>query len=326
MKHTNLLLKYYVITIVLVFLVMTHSATAGVPKMINYQGRLTDNEGKPFDTTVSMTFTIYDDSTAGAESKWSEVHPSITVTNGLFNILLGSIDSIPDTVFNNPVRYLGIQVGSETELPRIKFITVPYSFRVSTIDGAKGGTINGDVNIDGDVILTGDTIYVGDIFIEPTTRYLSISASAFNGSQGDSEGGSFYYYSPDPEDEDINNDPERRSEFCIFKAVAHAQVHLPQDAIVTKVTFFFYNSNCPYANFYLLRNSNNNRTSSLESIGYVNDGLSNNNFDSLSITSFSQPTIDNEKYHYEVRVGNKYQFWFFIQGVRIEYTVESPLP
>ena len=56
-------------------------ASAGVPQLMNYQGRLTDNGGNPLDTTVSVTFTIYDDSTGG-NPKWTELHPAVTVTDG----------------------------------------------------------------------------------------------------------------------------------------------------------------------------------------------------------------------------------------------------
>ena len=39
------------------------TAQAVVPGLMNYQGTLTDDGGVVLDTTVSMTFTIYYDST-----------------------------------------------------------------------------------------------------------------------------------------------------------------------------------------------------------------------------------------------------------------------
>ena len=119
-------------------------ATAGVPQLMNYQGRLTDAGGAPLDTTVSMVFTIYDDSTGGT-AKWTETQPSVTVTGGTFNVLLGSINPISDTLFTNPELYLGIQIASNPEIsPRTRLITTPYTFRAATVRGFSPGPNNVD--------------------------------------------------------------------------------------------------------------------------------------------------------------------------------------
>ena len=68
-----------IITLVTIIFAATVSA-ADIPQMINYQGRLTSAAGMALDTTVSMTFTIYDDSTGGSP-KWSETHSVVAVTN-----------------------------------------------------------------------------------------------------------------------------------------------------------------------------------------------------------------------------------------------------
>jgi hypothetical protein len=98
---------------------------------------------------VSIVFTIYDAATDG-NSKWTETQSSIVVTEGLFNILLGSTNPIPDTVFNEPNRYLGITVDADPELvPRSQITSVAYAKRVSTIDGASGGEVSGDLVLSG---------------------------------------------------------------------------------------------------------------------------------------------------------------------------------
>ena len=96
-------------TVVLLF--AANLVFAEVPKSMNYQGRLTDSGGEALDTTVSMEFVIYDDST-GDNSKWSETHSAVTVTGGLFNVILGTINEVDDSVFNDTSRYLGITVGT----------------------------------------------------------------------------------------------------------------------------------------------------------------------------------------------------------------------
>ena len=102
-------------TVVLVVLTAVSIAGADTPQTIFYQGLLTDSVGAPLDTTVSMVFTIYDDSTASG-SIWTETQ-ICSPKDGRFDVLLGSIMPIHDTVFSDPERYLGIQVGSSPESP-----------------------------------------------------------------------------------------------------------------------------------------------------------------------------------------------------------------
>jgi len=89
---------------------LASSVLSDSPKMINYQGLLSDSTGSPLDTTVSITFTIYDELTAG-EVKWTETHPSVIVSEGLFDVILGGVVPIQDLVFNQPNRYLAVTVG-----------------------------------------------------------------------------------------------------------------------------------------------------------------------------------------------------------------------
>lgn len=147
-----------------VFLALTFFVRASVPNMIQYQGHLTDAGGAPLDTVISMTFTIYDDSSVTGTVWWTETHPNVVVDNGLFNVLLGSAGSIiVDTVFRDDFRWLGIQIASDPEItPRTRLVTVPYAHRVSTVDGASGGTINGYLDVAGDVsagFLVGGALY-----------------------------------------------------------------------------------------------------------------------------------------------------------------------
>jgi hypothetical protein len=134
-------------------------AAAAVPHQMHYQGHLTDSGGAPLDTVVSMTFTIYDDSSVSGTVWWTETQPSVIVNNGLFNVLLGSQTGIPDTVFDDTTRWLGIQIGLDPEItPRTKLVTVPYAFqslRVATVDGASGGEVFGNLRLH-------SYLYVGD--------------------------------------------------------------------------------------------------------------------------------------------------------------------
>lgn len=111
-------------------------AIADIPQMINYQGRLTDTLGRPLDTIVSIVFTIYDDPTTGTD-KWTETHSSVVVAQGLFNVLLGSIVPVDETVFIDPNRYLGIKVGADPELVhRTQLLSSAYAYHALYADTA----------------------------------------------------------------------------------------------------------------------------------------------------------------------------------------------
>jgi len=114
------------------------STLAEVPQVINYQGCLTDSTGNPLDTTVKISFTIFD---GGGASKWTEIHSSVVVENGLFNVLLGTTNPIPDSLFNHPDRYLGMKIGDDGEsTPRTRLVSVPYAMRSLQADTAEYAT------------------------------------------------------------------------------------------------------------------------------------------------------------------------------------------
>jgi hypothetical protein len=114
---------------------LTILASAQVPQMINYQGKLTTNTGAPVNDTLQVVFTIYADE-AGTTPLWTETQPTVVVEKGVFNVLLGSVDSIPYSVFDGSIRYLGVKVGDDPEItPRKPMVSVAYAYRAGTADG-----------------------------------------------------------------------------------------------------------------------------------------------------------------------------------------------
>ena len=113
---------------VICLLALSTQTNASVPKIINYQGVLTDSAGTGLDTTVNITFGIYDAAVSGGVI-WTEVQ-NITVVEGLFSAKLGenSFNPLGSTIFSSPLRYLGITVGTDPELsPRVQLVSVPYA-------------------------------------------------------------------------------------------------------------------------------------------------------------------------------------------------------
>lgn len=128
------------------FLFCTYSARAGVPQMINYQGTLTDAGGTAVPNgNYDIEFRMYDVASGGASlwvEKWNTTTSQIPVVGGIFNAMLGFQSPIPAGFFaDHPVTYLGIKVGTDTEmLPRQQITSVGYAFTAGN-GVPKGGVI-----------------------------------------------------------------------------------------------------------------------------------------------------------------------------------------
>lgn len=139
-----------VLLIITFVMALSSLAIADVPQMINYQGHLTDSEGNLIDTTVNILFYITRDS-AGSIGVWLEEHSNVEVIEGKFCVKLGSMFSITEDVFVADSSWLGIAIGGisggEHIEPPTELISVPFAFRISTVDGASGGTLTSSLKI-----------------------------------------------------------------------------------------------------------------------------------------------------------------------------------
>ena len=109
-----------------------------VPKMLNYQGYLTDTEGIPIDDNLNMKFRIYDVETGGTEL-WGEDTTGVSVERGVFNALLGSVDTIPHSVFTTGTdRWLELILNvSDTLSPRTRITAMGYAYMATHADTAE---------------------------------------------------------------------------------------------------------------------------------------------------------------------------------------------
>lgn len=101
---------------------------------IAFQGFLTEN-GTAKNGTVSMVATIYNAITGGT-NLWTETHASVPVTNGVFNIALGSVVPLEVPDFTGAPIYLGIAINSQPELPRTRLLASPFAMRAAEADHA----------------------------------------------------------------------------------------------------------------------------------------------------------------------------------------------
>jgi hypothetical protein len=122
---------------------------------ISYQGRLADSAGNPLTDKYNMEFRIYDVPTGGTPL-WTEMWTganAVDVSDGLFNVMLGSIDgTLALSIENHDELYLGITVGTDSEMvPRVQLGSVPFSMQALSLpDGAITTTMlaNGTVTQD----------------------------------------------------------------------------------------------------------------------------------------------------------------------------------
>jgi len=137
--------------LILIFAFSTLSY-ADVPRMINYQGKLTTPAGALIDTLIQMIFTIYDDSTSGT-ALWADTMGSVEVEKGIFSVMLGSGNPIPDSVFDGNARYMSIKVGGDSEMmPRLTIGGAAYALYSPDVDTLPGlESVDGVSNPGGDV-------------------------------------------------------------------------------------------------------------------------------------------------------------------------------
>jgi hypothetical protein len=129
------------------------SALTTVPTKMNFQGRLTDSAGniKP-NGTYNMKLRLYTVNSGGS-AVWTEdrlvsAGNGVTVTNGLFSIQLGSVTTLPATLFASGALYLEVELPTPASAtttspvwtegamtPRNQMATSAYAYNSETLDG-----------------------------------------------------------------------------------------------------------------------------------------------------------------------------------------------
>ena len=108
-KYTCLMMS------IALLLICATAVGADIPRLITYQGRLTDDIGIPIpDGTYNIDFAIYDDSISGS-LLWGEIH-SVTTTDGLFSVQLGLHSSLDESIFiDHADLFLRMQISGSPE-------------------------------------------------------------------------------------------------------------------------------------------------------------------------------------------------------------------
>lgn len=129
----------------------TSPTEAAPPSTVQYQGRLTDSNGKPLEGVITkLTFKLYSSSTPSAATfVWGEAHNAVPVRRGVFTVLLGAGNETVDfagaatagaspltsQILNGSDRYLQVQVNGDAPLtPTTLLGAVPFAI-------AAGGSV-----------------------------------------------------------------------------------------------------------------------------------------------------------------------------------------
>ena len=134
------------------------SAVDTVPTKMNFQGRLTDTAGNiKANGSYNMRFKLFTGASGGT-SVWSEdrlvsATQGVQVTNGTFSIQLGSVTTLPASLFASGPLYLEVELPTPasattsspvwTELPmtpRNQMATSAYAYNAETLDGVDGAS------------------------------------------------------------------------------------------------------------------------------------------------------------------------------------------
>lgn len=159
--------------------------------MINFQGKivLSSNSTNIPNGTYNMEFKIYSggDGVLGGGDEtllWTEDHlrssgTGVTITDGIFQVNLGSVTALPGSVdFNNPTLWLSMNLGDTTTSctpfgscngdgemsPFVRFTAAPYAFNSDTLDGLDS-TAFGQ--------LSTNNVWTGTQTLQPTTNITS---------------------------------------------------------------------------------------------------------------------------------------------------------
>ena len=180
-----------VLTIFMLLVVQTSAAQ--VPQLINYQARLV-NPGTNLpveDGTYSIAFSLYDAPTGG-EPLWVETQ-NIQILNGVYSVLLGSMNPIDATLFLGQNRYLGVAIGTDPEMaPRKQMVSVPFALHAQTAESVTG-TIsdttlwkrnNDDIFYSKGKVGIGSTSPMSPLHISASSNAFPMLVESPNGSSG----------------------------------------------------------------------------------------------------------------------------------------------
>lgn len=169
--------KYAKVALVFLAALITLPVTAQIPRTITYQGVLRDGSGA-VTGAHTLLITLYNQASGGAQL-WNELH-NVTVDEGLFSVVLGSVTPIPGSVTFDRTYFIGVAIDGGAELPRTALTSVPYALhaeQASSLSPGATGVVTSINTVGGDLTLVGG----GGTSINRVGNTITISSSGGGG-------------------------------------------------------------------------------------------------------------------------------------------------
>jgi hypothetical protein len=115
-------------------------AAAGINPTINFQGKVANTNGTNVTNgNYDFVFRLYKASSGGV-AQWTETWNSgtsqVAVSDGVFQVALGTHSSLASLDFNDDSWYLTVEFNGDGEMdPRMRFTSVPYAFNAKKVSG-----------------------------------------------------------------------------------------------------------------------------------------------------------------------------------------------
>ena len=141
-KYQQIRIPVLALSLLALTALVSPGVDAQIPKAINYQGFLTDPGGSALTGLHDFVFRFYDAETGG-HLLWSEEHLDVLVSNGLFQVNLGTINEITPDIVTPPASptesffdiYMEVSTDGEVMLPRTPLASTPYAMMSHRVDG-----------------------------------------------------------------------------------------------------------------------------------------------------------------------------------------------
>ncbi len=112
-------------------------ALAQVPGRVNFQGLLLDSGGAPLNGVVDLDFALYP-TAQGGSAVWTESKPAVSVSDGIYDVELGSTTPLTPSLLAPGTLYLEVTIEGEVLTPRRPLLAVPYALRASSAETVAG--------------------------------------------------------------------------------------------------------------------------------------------------------------------------------------------
>ncbi|MCX7000028.1 MAG: hypothetical protein NT106_07015 [Candidatus Sumerlaeota bacterium] len=165
-------MKAKTLLLALAIMVFAMSLSAA-PRLINYQGMLTDKQGKPITTPVEVTFTFWDAETGGNQlgAGFSDMDSVTPDADGIYSTLIGDDPGnlIPESVFSGDSVWLNVNIAGDNLANRMRITSAGFAINAmnaghaTTADSATTATkalgLAGALNNPGDRMNLGANAY-----------------------------------------------------------------------------------------------------------------------------------------------------------------------